>query len=387
MRAKKTSENDRTYMARAIELAAHGVGAVEPNPMVGCVLVAGGKIFGEGWHRAFGGPHAEIEAIGSVAGPIPPDTTLYVTLEPCCHTGKTPPCTDAILRAGIGRVVIACRDPFPKVAGGGIQKLREAGVLVEVGLLAEEARDLNAPYFKRVETGRPWVIAKWAMTLDGKIATRTGDSQWISGEASRAIVHQMRGRMDAILVGRGTAEADDPMLTARPPGPRVATRVVFDRKGTLSLDSKLVRTTDQAPVLVVVGPDAPEANRLALTAAHCEVFVCDSNEPSQQVAQLLDELGTRRQMTNILIEGGSGLLGSLFDADAIDEFHVFVAPKLLGDAQSISPISGTGHPLMANATELLDSPQVEVERCGPDVYIHGKKSASVKPSRERKRPV
>src|SRR5215217_9762955 len=207
-------------MRHALALAEKGRGFVEPNPMVGAVLLdSAGQLAGEGWHQKFGGPHAEVFALAE-AGDRARGGTLVVTLEPCCHHGKTPPCTDAVLKAGIARVVAAMADPFPKVAGGGLAILRGAGVDVSVGLCEVEAVALNAPYLKLLRTGRPWVHAKWAMTLDGKIATRTGDSKWISGEESRRRVHELRGRMDAIVVGRGTVVADDPLLTARPAGPR-----------------------------------------------------------------------------------------------------------------------------------------------------------------------
>src|SRR5581483_10404701 len=239
---------DAWHMARALELAELGRGYVEPNPLVGCIVVQGAEVIGEGWHRRFGGPHAEIDAL-AVAGHRAKGGTLVVTLEPCCHWGKTPPCTKAVIAAGIRRVVVAQRDPFPAVSGGGIDELRAAGIEVEVGVREDEARILNAPYLKLLETGRPWIIAKWAMSLDGKLATRTGHSQWISGDKSRRVAHAMRGRVDAVLVGRGTVEADDPLLTARPVGPRVATRIVLDSRATLSSDSQLVRTVEAAPVL------------------------------------------------------------------------------------------------------------------------------------------
>ena len=196
-------------MQRALELAAQGQGFVEPNPMVGCVIARGAEIVGEGWHRRFGQAHAEIEAL-YIAGSRARGATLYVTLEPCCHQGKTPPCTRAVLAAGVARVVAAMADPFPQVAGGGLAELRAAGIEVQTGILENEARKLNAPYLKLLSTGRPWVVAKWAMTLDGKIAARSGDSRWISSPASRQLVHQLRGRMDAIIVGRGTAATEIP---------------------------------------------------------------------------------------------------------------------------------------------------------------------------------
>ena len=214
-------EIDLWHIRRALELAARGQGAVEPNPMVGCVVAQGAEIIGEGWHRRFGQAHAEVEAL-QMAGNRAAGATLYVTLEPCCHQGKTPPCTEAVAASGVRRVVIALRDPFPQVQGGGIAAFQAAGLTVEVGLLGAEAARLNAPYLKLVETGRPWIIAKWAMTLDGKIATHTGESRWISNPRSREIVHALRGRVDAVMIGRGTAERDNPLLTARPAGPRTA---------------------------------------------------------------------------------------------------------------------------------------------------------------------
>src|SRR4051794_5088755 len=210
---------DHDWMRRALDLAERGRGFVEPNPVVGAVVVRDGSLVGEGWHERYGEAHAEVNAL-SAAGEAARGATLYVTLEPCCHHGKTPPCTDTVLRAGVRRVVAAMLDPFPRVAGGGFAVLLAAGVDVAVGVCEAEARRLNAPYLTLLTHGRPHVHAKWAMTLDGKIATRTGQSQWISNEASRRRVHELRGRMDAVVVGIGTVLADDPMLTARPPGPR-----------------------------------------------------------------------------------------------------------------------------------------------------------------------
>src|SRR5262245_23696665 len=220
-------------MRHALALAEKGRGFVEPNPMVGAVVLdPAGQLAGEGWHQKFGGPHAEVFALAA-AGDRARGGTLVVTLEPCCHWGKTPPCTDAVLKAGVRRVVAAMADPFPKVAGGGLQILCGAGLEVHVGLCAPEAKRLNAAYLKLLRTGRPWVRLKWAMTLDGKIATRAGDSKWISGDESRRKVHELRGLVDAIIVGRGTVTADDPRLTARPPGPRVPARVVVSASGEL----------------------------------------------------------------------------------------------------------------------------------------------------------
>ncbi len=365
--ATQQSEFDASHMARAIELAARGEGFVEPNPMVGCTIVADGEIVGEGFHRRFGGAHAEIEALGC-AGPRARGATVYVTLEPCCHQGKTPPCTGALIRAGVCRVVVAQRDPFLQVAGQGIAELKQSGMEVEVGLLEREARELNAPYLKLVRAGRPWIIAKWAMTLDGKLATHTGDSRWISGPASRHVVHQLRGRVDGVMIARGTAVADDPLLTARPPGARTAVRIVLDSNASLSLTSQLVRTAREVPVIVAVSEPSPAEKRQQLTDAGCEVLVCHGSSHGERLEWLLDELG-RRRMTNILAEGGSQLLGSLFDAGQIDEAHVFIAPKLIGGECSPGPVGGVGLDLLANALELT-SPRIE--QCGTDVSVHGR---------------
>lgn len=360
-------EFDAWHMARALELAQRGEGFVEPNPMVGCTIVRDGETVGEGWHQHYGGPHAEIEAL-KVAGHRARGATAYVTLEPCCHHGKTGPCSDALLAAGIVRVVVAQRDPFSQVAGQGIAQLESAGIAVEVGLLEADARQLNAPYLKLVEQGRPWVIAKWAMTLDGKLAAPSGDSRWISSEVSRAIVHQIRGRVDGILIGRGTAQHDDPMLTARPPGARIAARIVLDGLAALSGTSQLVATAREVPVIVATTPQASEENRQRLSDAGCDVLVCEGASPAEQLDWLLAELG-RRRMTNLLVEGGSQVLGSLFDLGQIDEVHTFIAPRLIGGHDAPSPIAGLGLDRMADALA-LDAPTIE--QCGSDVYVHGR---------------
>jgi diaminohydroxyphosphoribosylaminopyrimidine deaminase/5-amino-6-(5-phosphoribosylamino)uracil reductase len=360
-------ELDAWHMRRALELAALGRGAVEPNPMVGCVVAHGAEIIGEGYHRRYGGPHAEIEAL-NVAGHRTVGATLYVTLEPCCHFGKTPPCTQAVIAAGIRRVVAAMSDPFPEVAGKGAAELRAAGIDIEIGLCQEQAEQLNAPYLKLLRTGRPWVIAKWAMTLDGKLATAAGNSAWISNETSRAVAHQLRGRVDAIVVGAGTARADDPLLTARPPGPRTALRVVVDDRAELSLDSRLVRTAGEVPVLVAAAGDAPAENVAALQAAGCEVaLLVDADRPTRLVA-LLEEFGKRR-LTNVFVEGGSKLLGEFFDGGHVDEVHVFIAPKIAGGDGAPAPVGGRGIDDIAQALQLHD---VEIKSLDGDVYLHGR---------------
>jgi diaminohydroxyphosphoribosylaminopyrimidine deaminase/5-amino-6-(5-phosphoribosylamino)uracil reductase len=263
---------------------------------------------------------------------------------------------------------VASEDPSPAARGQGIRQLTDAGLVVETGLLAGESQALNAPYQKLILQRRPWVLAKWAMTLDGKLATRTGDSQWISNAASRRIVHQLRGRMDAILVGRGTVQRDDPRLTARPPGPRQAARVVLDSKAGLELHSRLVRTAREVPVIVAVGERAPLDRRSQLEQAGCEIMICQGDESRPSLANLLDQLGQRR-LTNVMVEGGSQLLGAFFDARLIDEVHVFIATRLAGGAAALTPLGAVGIPKIADAVPLANLQVVELQ---DDVYIQGR---------------
>ncbi len=365
-----STNNDRRFMSRALELAARGRGLVEPNPMVGCVVVQNDEVVGEGWHQRFGGPHAEVEALAA-AGAAARGASLFVTLEPCCHQGKTPPCTEAVLAHRVARVVVAEQDPFPPVSGEGLHRLREAGVVVELGLMGSQARELNAPYHKLISTGRPWVIAKWAMTLDGKLASRAGHSQWISNTRARAVVHQLRGAVDAIIVGRQTALNDDPLLTARPAGPRTATRIVCDSQATLPAASQLVRTAHEVPTIVVVGRRPSQEHVVQLEQSGCEILPIDAPSRPERLATLLDELGGRR-MTNVLIEGGGTLLGAALDANVIDEVHAFVAPTLLGGAQAVVPFSGVGAESIDEARRLSVSTAEELDG---DIYIRGRLSS------------
>jgi diaminohydroxyphosphoribosylaminopyrimidine deaminase/5-amino-6-(5-phosphoribosylamino)uracil reductase len=358
-------------MGRALALAMRGQGRVEPNPMVGCVIARGSEIVGEGFHEFFGSPHAEVNALAA-AGDRANGATAYVTLEPCCHQGKTPPCTRALLQAGVKRVVAAVEDPFPQVAGRGVAELRAAGIECDIGVGAAEANWLLAPYRKLLASGRPWVIAKWAMTLDGKLATRTGDSQWISSESSRAVVHQLRGRVDAIVIGSGTARIDDPLLTARPADradlKRVAARIVVDSGASLPMESRLAGTASDAPVLVAAAANADEDRCAQLAAAGIDVFRCAGATHAERLNALLAELG-RRHMTNVLVEGGGKLLGAFFDAGAVDEVRVFISPKLSGGADAPSPVAGVGIARMADALQLAD---ITIEELDGDVYVHGR---------------
>jgi len=354
-------------MGRALELARRGEGFVEPNPQVGAVvLAADGRVVGEGWHGHHGGPHAEVVAL-SAAAEAARGGTLVVTLEPCCHHGKTPPCTDLVIAAGVRRVVIGAGDPFPTVAGRGIACLREAGLEVECGLLEEAATRLTAPFRRLVTAGRPWVIAKWAMSLDGRIAAGGGDSKWISGEASRGVVHGLRGRMDAIMVGIGTALADDPLLTARPAGRRVALRVVVDSSARLPPASRLARTAHEIPLLVAVGPEAPQERIEALRALGCGIWRGAEADRDARLASLLAHLG-RERLTNLLVEGGSGILGSLRDGCLVDEAWAFVAPKLIGGSAAPAAIAGRG------AADVAAGQRIVVEQTtvlGDDLLIRG----------------
>jgi diaminohydroxyphosphoribosylaminopyrimidine deaminase/5-amino-6-(5-phosphoribosylamino)uracil reductase len=360
---------DEYWISRALALAEQGRGAVEPNPLVGAVVVRDGVAVGEGWHERFGGPHAEFHAL-IAAGESARGATLYVTLEPCCHHGKTPPCTDAIVAAGVARVVAAMPDPFPKVAGGGFETLGSAGIVVDVGVGESAAREVNRPYLTLLRRGRPYVHAKWAMSLDGKIASRTGHSKWLTGRPARERVHQIRGRMDAIIVGAGTVRADDPLLTARPAGPRTPARVVLVGQTPITGDRQLFRTADLAPVIVAVAAGAGMSGR------SCEVLELPADDGRPSVTELLRELG-RRRMTNVLVEGGAGVFGSFHDAGLIDELHVFVAPKIVGGTAAPFPIAGIGLSTVDDGVKPVIS---HWEHIGEDLYVNARFPSADEPT-------
>ncbi len=365
------TETDHLHLARAIELAERGLGRVTPNPVVGAVVVQDGEVVGEGWHERFGGPHAERAAIGACGDRDLAGATIYVSLEPCCHHGKTPPCTDAIVEAGIKRVVVAADDPTEKASGRGLGILRDEGITVDVagGELAAKARLQNQAFRKHARTGRPWVLFKSAMTLDGKVATRTGDSKWISGEGSRAVSHRWRSTVDAVVVGIGTALADDPQLTARIPDVhRQPRRVVFDATGRLPLDSKLVSEAPELPLTVVVSRAAPRSATDALESAGADLIVAAGENEPARVRSALDQLG-EAGVTSLLLEGGPHLAGAFLDAGEIDEVRLFLAPLLLGGAAARDPLEGEGVERIGDALRALT---LECERSDEDVLIRAR---------------
>lgn len=360
--------SDDAIMQHAIELAQAGFGTAEPNPLVGAVLVdRERRLIAAGWHARCGGPHAEIVALQQ-AGEAAHGQDLFVTLEPCCHTGRTPPCADAVIAAGIRRVVVGCQDPAPWVAGQGLDRLRAAGVIVECGCCEQQAKELIAPFRRRVVDRLPWVHAKWAMTLDGRIAADSGHSKWISGTESRAVVHELRGRMDAIVTAAGTVRADDPLLTARPVGPRRALRVVLDASGqSLNGDSLLLQTLDQADVLICVTELCPPARREELQRMGLQLLVT-SGQSRVSLREVLGELAAR-EMTHVLLEAGPALLGSAFDEQLVDEVHVFVAPKVIGGTSARSAVAGVGLKTIPDQSLLR---LIKRRVCGEDLLIEGR---------------
>jgi diaminohydroxyphosphoribosylaminopyrimidine deaminase/5-amino-6-(5-phosphoribosylamino)uracil reductase len=339
--SQSTPALDSKFLLRALALADGGRGRVSPNPLVGAVIARDGEVIGEGFHAELGGPHAERAALADARerGNDPAGADMYVTLEPCAHEGRQPPCVEAILAAGIGRVVIASEDPTEKASGRGPEILRDGGVAVELAAGAAElaaARLLNQPFRKHGHTGLPLVTLKLAMSLDGRTATAAGDSPWISGERSRELVHRWRGESDAIAVGIGTVLADDPLLTARLGGARQPVRVVFDSDAHLPLDSQVLATRDESPVLVVTRPEADPARLTALRAAGAETIPAPGATSSDRIHSALVEFG-RRDITSLFLEGGQTLAGAFAAADEVDAARTFVAPLLLGGPVADTP--------------------------------------------------
>ncbi len=364
------------HMRHAIALARRGQGRVEPNPMVGCVVVRDEKVIASGYHRRFGGPHGEADAISqprngclATAG-----ADVYVNLEPCSHHGKTPPCTDLLIKAGPRRVFVAMVDPFDQVNGRGIQKLRSAGIEVQVGLCGDQARDLNEPYLKRVSTGQPWVIVKWAQTVDGMIADSKGHSRWISGCDSRRMVHKLRARVDAIVVAVGTAIVDDPLLTARDvPLRRIARRVVVDPQLRLPNSARILQTADEEhPVALATSQEAlrnqpGRVKQLQLRGIEVLALPVSSADPSRLVlGDLFKHMAGQWSATNVLVEGGAKLLGCVFAECLVDQVVVFVAPKMLGDQDGTTAVTGFADRSLESADQFMLRRNMRV---GDDVML------------------
>lgn len=360
---------DGIWMARALALARRGEGLTRPNPPVGAVLVKNGRVVGEGWHRRAGGPHAEIAALRQ-AGTRARGAGLFVTLEPCCTEGRTPPCTDAIIAAGVRRVVAAVRDPNPAHAGRGLRRLRAAGVEVVVGVAAAEAAALIEPFAQWILHGSPWVTLKLAVTLDGRIADSSGASKWISGAAARTLVQDERRRSDAILVGIGTVVADDPSLLPRPARGRRPWRVVVDPRGRTPMSAKLLNDDARGQSLIMVGPDCDPSRAMAFLRKGAAVAVVETLADGRlSMRALLDHLG-RLGVLRVLCEGGARLAGELLDSRAADEILWFVAPSILGGSKAVSAVGGADR----NLADALRFHIADMRRVGEDLMIRARTS-------------
>ncbi|MCR6544647.1 bifunctional diaminohydroxyphosphoribosylaminopyrimidine deaminase/5-amino-6-(5-phosphoribosylamino)uracil reductase RibD [Dehalobacterium formicoaceticum] len=357
---------DEQWMQRAINLARKGEGWTSPNPMVGAVIVREGQVVGEGYHQKAGTPHAEIHAL-QMAGTKALGGTMYVTLEPCCHHGRTPPCTDALIKAGLKKVVVAMVDPNPQVAGGGIAKLRAAGMEVVTGVLEDEARVLNEVFIKQITSQRPFIAFKSAVTLDGKTSSYTGSSKWITGEEARMVGRQLRHRYDAILTGIGTVLADDPLLTTRVPGLKDPQRVILDSRLRIPMEAQVL-DTKSAPTLVFTGEIADGEPKAALLAEKgVEVISCPGSEGQVDIFSVLKIL-SEKGITSILIEGGAQIQGAFFDRELVDKLYVFIAPKLIGGHHAPGMLGGMGIAEMGHAVRVYD---LKMDQIGTDFLLTG----------------
>ena len=355
-------------MAHVLEQAAKARGRTSPNPMVGCVIAKRGRVIATAYHRRAGGAHAEVLALRK-AGAAAKNADLYVNLEPCDHEGRTGPCTDALIAAGISRVFVAMRDPNPLVDGRGIRKLRRAGIEVVTGLLADRARRLNEVFVHRMKAGRPFVIAKLAQSLDGRVATRTGESQWITGPAARRYGHRLRAEADAILVGVGTVLADDPRLTCRVRGGMDPTRVILDSSARTPTKAAVIRAVrrSKAPTIIAIGPAASPRRVRALEKAGAVVVSCRALRGRVRLDDLLTYLHGL-DLTCVLVEGGPTVLGSFFEADHVDKVHAFIAPLIIGGEGARGAVGARG---FAHLSDSLRLQRIEVDRCGEDLHLVG----------------
>lgn len=357
---------DEQYMQRALDLAALALGRTSPNPVVGAVIVQGDKIVGEGYHQKAGTEHAEIHALRQ-AGNLARGATVYVTLEPCSHYGKTPPCADALIAAGVSRVVAAVLDPNPLISGQGMEKLKRAGIETQIGVLAEPAQRLNEVFFKYITTDRPFIAMKTAMTLDGKIATFQGNSKWITSAPAREYVHQLRNRYDGIMVGIGTVIADDPRLNTRLNDTDVhdPVRIIIDGELLLPITSQIVKTSRQQRTLVFTSHYAEPDREERLKSYGVEVIRTDGKTDQLDLNRIMHYLG-QQGITSVLIEGGAGLNASLWEHGLVDKVYWFIAPKIVGGVKAPGPIAGAGIPVMNEAIELTN---MRVEQVGTDLLI------------------
>ncbi|MBR7176197.1 MAG: bifunctional diaminohydroxyphosphoribosylaminopyrimidine deaminase/5-amino-6-(5-phosphoribosylamino)uracil reductase RibD [Bacteroidales bacterium] len=384
------NEQDIRYMRRAIELAKKGAGFVNPNPMVGCVIVKNDIIIGEGYHELYGGFHAERNALTKNNADFD-NATLYVTLEPCCHHGKTPPCTDIIIEKGIKKVVVGILDPNPLVGGKGISILKDAEIDVVTGVLEDEIKELNKVFLKYIKTKRPYVLMKTAMTLDGKIASHTGDSKWITNEKSRQLVHKLRSEMMGIITGIGTVNADDPMLNCRmdnylpiansqqlTANIHQPIRIIVDTRASISLESQIVKTAKDYRTILAIGnltanSQQPMANGQKSTvdklkSFNIEILCCEEKDGHVDINDLMMRLGVMG-IDSLLLEGGATINAAFLEANCVDEVYAFVAPKIIGGTNSKSPVAGKGIDLMKDAIMLTD---IKTEQFDNDILIKGK---------------
>lgn len=366
------TQEDERFMRRALELAEKGQGWVSPNPMVGAVIVKEGRIIGEGWHERYGGLHGERNALAHCSE-SPEGSVLYVTLEPCCHYGKQPPCTEAILEAGIRKVVVGSGDPNPLVAGKGLEILRQQGVEVQEHVLEEECQKLNEVFFHYITTGTPYVAMKYAMTMDGKIAAFTGASKWITGEAARAHVQKLRHKYRGIMAGVGTVLADDPLLTCRMEGGRNPVRIICDTHLSTPLDSRLVETAREAPVILAVGSQVEKERKVPYEEEGCTLLEIPEKEGRIDLNVLMKELGARK-IDSILLEGGGELNWSAIQAGIVQKVLTYLGPKILGGAGAKGPVGGRG---FENPQESLLLKPGEITKLGEDYLIESEVARDV----------
>lgn len=355
--------SDENFMREALRIAKNAEGRTSPNPLVGAVIVRDEKIIAEGWHRKAGTPHAEVHAL-NMAGELAENSTMYVTLEPCSHYGRTPPCANKIVESGIKKVFVAMQDPNPKVAGRGIEILKSAGISVEVGLMEDEARKLNEVFIKYITKKIPFVTAKFACSLDGKISTVAGESQWISCPESRKFSHHLRDINDAIMVGVNTVIADNPSLTTRIDGGKNPVRIVVDSMARTPIDSKIIRD-GQAKNIIAVTENAPIEKISALKNFGAEIFVAGRDKVDLKI--LLEELA-RREITSVLVEGGGTLHYSMFENNLVDKIFAFIAPKIIGGKNSLTAVEGKGFEKLSDVVQIKN---LTSEKIGDDILLKG----------------